>query len=40
MMALNVWTKNSGYSLGTFPESLAVSQQLNMPLTRQDLDTK
>jgi len=27
-MALNVWTKNSGYSLGTFPESLAVSQQL------------
>ena len=27
-MALHVWTKNSGYSLGTFPESLAVSQQL------------
>jgi len=27
-MASNVWTKNSGYSLGTFPESLAVSQQL------------
>jgi hypothetical protein len=27
-MALDVWTKNSGYSLGTFPESVAVSQQL------------
>jgi len=27
-MALNVWTQNSGYSFGSFPESIAINQQL------------
>lgn len=27
-MALNVWTKNSGYNFGSFPESIAIAQEL------------